>query len=366
MKKLIYVSLLLLIVVCVNILIHSSHYFPKDKIWHVASDGTGNRTQGTTWASAINWDTLKVVLETALAMTAGDTFYVKGGTYTFTAAIDFSTTYDGTGASPNVFIGVKSATTNEGAAIVYSDWAVDSASRPFFDCATFTLTPGDYTIFRNFNFSGEATRVVYLQTACLMENCDVTQDYASSIARYCVTAGSGSSIISCHFQSPHGAGLALLGYNRVLYCRLLNFPDATNGKAIVNGGNGNVIIGNIIGWCGAEAINSTADHYLTLDHNTIKYCTRAVYATTDAGWVLTNNIIDSMTTAGAEWTTQENINYWSHNHIDSVRNNNTPLTLVSKGPLFGDNSKTTGDPGLGTDFINNDTTKTIWRNSLEP
>ena len=85
--------------------------------YHITAAGAGLK-DGSTWANAMGIGEFQTHLNGAVL--AGHVHFVQDGAYTMTGNIDCNAR-DGTSTSPIVIIGVKSATTNEGAAVVYSD-----------------------------------------------------------------------------------------------------------------------------------------------------------------------------------------------------------------------------------------------------
>ena len=110
--------------------------------YHVISGGAGSAT-GADWTNAWGWAELNT--NVANLSGGGDTVFIRGN-ISATATTAFYSN-DGTASSPVNFIGVKSGTTNTGASITTSDWAVDLADMPVITCGSYYIFSGDYYYF---------------------------------------------------------------------------------------------------------------------------------------------------------------------------------------------------------------------------
>jgi len=305
--------------------------------WHVKSDGTGNRSQGNSWATAINADTLKAVLEGVVA--AGDTIYIRTG-LTAPAAIN-SSTRDGSLTLPVAIVGVKASTTHEGSAIVLSDWAIDSIDKPVINMATYVFTAGDYYILNGLHFSGSANAMITTGIYCSVYSCVFNQSYNTISTRYALSAGANNSVTKCDFYSEKNGGISPSNYLLVAYCRF-NRLLSTSSSAITSAGTGTVVIGSEFIRCRTGIAGGTAGSWKIIN-NTFFACSTAISGTTGSGWVVANNIFDSTKTKALLWTTKTNSNFYIGNHGNSTRNTAMWDGVDSTG-LFSDQYQTSGDP----------------------
>jgi hypothetical protein len=310
--------------------------------WHVASNGSGDRTEGGNWDAgvSITMDTLGVA-----TLAAGDVIFIKDGTHTVHGAID-KNAQDGTTIAPCVIIGVKAATTNTGADIVYSDWSLDSADRPFVDCVTYKITTGDnYKVF-NINFQGEAASFITTGAYNEFKNCKFDQDY-SLTGRYAVNDGATNRFIRCEWLSATNGGIAL-GSSSLLYdCYFRDMPGASQLCVTVSG------VGAVISNCIFNGIKGVAAGLASVDktillNNTYYDCALDVTATDAAFTVIINEIHYATDGQAYTWTTQENGNIFDHNHLE-LKNK---VTLVDTLGANQDYDLTIGDPKFTTNGSN--------------
>jgi len=315
-------------------------YGAINKYWHVASDGTGNTTEGTTWATAINCDSLMHILVNDVV--AGDVFYIKSGTYTPSGSIDFSAR-DGSAISPIAFIGIKATTTNEGSAIDSTDWA-HTTERPLLALGTNNYLTSDYCRTRNISIQGTTANNYYCGSYNTVICCKFDNNYGSAAARYGLRTSTGCIVIGCEFVSSggYGSGLNTGGSNRVLFNYFHDMVDGTAGVGVNVGSTVNTIAFNKFVKC-RIGITSAAQSNSTYINNTFFACTTSINATTDYGVCVINNILDSSKTDGMKWGTQTDANIYMKNHGADARNNDM-WDGVDESTCFKDYSATTGDP----------------------
>lgn len=314
---------------------------------HVTSAGAGNKT-GSSWSNAMGEAEFETDIEGTV--TGNDVYFIKGGTYTLDSAYD-SSARDGTIIAPISFIGVKSTTTNEGSAVVFSDWAT-GGDRPFFDCVTYAVTLGDFYITRNIYFQGSSTTGVRFGISCIVENCKFDNDYGSSSSRYaCYSGNVGCLIINCEILSTNCKGVYIAGDNKIMNCYIHDCSDATNGIGMTTAGGSIVCIFNIFDNCTVGISSASRDNFAILN-NTYYECGTAISETDGNGWCVINNIVEGSNTAGFLWTTQTDSNFFWDNHGDDARNTDM-WSLVDVATIFQDYVVTTGDPlfeTAGSDF----------------
>lgn len=319
---------------------------------YVTPAGAGVK-DGTTWAKAMGEAEFETSLEGSAV--ADYIYFIAGGTYTFNSSYD-SSARDGTGLLPIAIIGVKAGTTNEGANIVYSDWARADGDRPFFDCGAYQFKIGDYYTIRNIYFQGSIANTVNAGVYCLFENCKFDQDVAVGTDAYVLLTGSYCAVINCKFTSAKGRGIFAGGYNRISYC-YFNFPDTTYGIGINVTSVVTFVSNNIFNACYVGLYLNQTFYGHVIQNNTFYACIWATYGVstgTDAPFsvVLMNNLYEASTGAAVCWDNQVDSNLHWGTHGDDARNVDMWSGVATTG-LYSDYANTTGDPlftAAGSDF----------------
>ncbi len=319
--------------------------------FHITAAGAGDNS-GDTWANAMDEPAFETHLEGAVV--AGDVHFVMDGSYTLDSTIDASAR-DGTAVSPIAIIGVKTGTTNEGSAVVYSDWSIDAADRPFFDGVTFGFLVGDFYIIRNIDHESSATSVVSVGLACNVVNCKFNNDNGISAAKHALDVGEASHIIDNEITAANVSGMNVAGAAKVLYNYIHDCPDASNGYGVINNGQRTVYAFNIFDQL-EYGILAASDEFCLCLNNTFYECDTGIRETNAYGWAVINNIFDNIDTVALSWTTQTDINFFWKNHegnsvVDYAAN-------VDETTVFQDYEKTTGDPEFitpGSEFDIEDT-----------
>lgn len=306
---------------------------------HVTAAGAGTK-DGSTWGNAFGIAEFETFMEATVV--AGDVIFVKDEAYTITSAIDYSLR-DGTAASPIAIIGVKSGTTNEGAAIVYSDMSRDTADRPYFNLGTVQFKPGDYAVIRGISFRGEVSSTVNPGVSCVIENCAFDQNYGTPAARSVLNTGGNAVIVNCTFTSANCGAILLGSSGKVYGCTFTDLPNTTNGTAINTQGSGCSVIGNIFNTVKAKAVILASNDNNIIANNTFYDCAVDVDATDSYSNLITNNVHEATDTDGYHWTTQQDINFVWDNHGNDARNNDM-FDLIDASTVFQDYEITTGDP----------------------
>jgi len=326
--------------------------------FHVTDAGAGDKS-GDSWANAMDEAAFESHLEGAVV--AGDVHFVMDGSYTLDSDIDFNAR-DGTEVSPIVIIGVKSGTTNEGAAVVYSDWSRDAADRPFFDCATYRIHTGNFCIVRNFDLQGADYRVLQVDNDCLIENCRADNDYGSSAERYAYDVAVTSRLINCEGLSANCNILLAWSNSKILFNYFHDSSDATYGIGVDDRAyDDNILIAFNIFDNLTIGIKSVARQDTTVLNNTFYECDKGVSNTTGYSWTCINNIMEENDTDGFVWTTQTDSNFFWKNHGDDARCNDM-WDLVDTTTVFQDYEVSTGDPKFttpGSDFSLQDSSPNI-------
>lgn len=337
------------------VLFVTSGFGAINKYWHVAADGTGDRTEGTSWVNgvAINMDTLDVA-----TLTAGDVVFIKDGLYTLGNAIDWSA-MDGAATAPIALVGVKAATTNVGLNVTYSDlsidtidseWLVDTVDAPTLALVTYQFKVGDYYVLNGLRFHGDALNLVSTGTVCNVKYCIFNETAASSSTRKALVTGTYNNVTACAFYSANAGGLSVTTGCKVSRCLFYNFPDATNGIAILVGGNSASVSLCIFKNVAATAVSIGSTDYGTYSQNTFFKCATD-YSTTDGfGNTFENNLHDSTSVDAYKLTTQTDINtYWNNFCGNGVVD---CYDGVDSSTVFMDYRVKSGNPGFNsaTDF----------------
>jgi hypothetical protein len=321
--------------------------------YYVASNGTGTSSQGTSWAQAWNYDTLKLVKANG-TIVAGDNVFIKSGTYTPSEA-----TYDtmksvGTSVAPITLIGVLSGTTN--APPVGSDWVTlgDTANMPHFAYGTHRCDYGAYTQLYNLYYYGDTARGVQFvgtngYNYC--ENCAFVNNHTSTTTTaYCSYYSTNMTLENCYFRSSFGKGITASGTIWVYDCVFDHFIDATNGIAAAPT-NTWTIENSVFIKCGVAAISLGASTGLHLTNCTFDSNAVSVSATTGAACFFKNNIHRSATTNCYAWTTQEDVNIFKNTHI-GLNTKHVAFAMVDTLSVHQDYGLTSGDPLVTTPGIN--------------
>jgi hypothetical protein len=313
--------------------------------YHVTPSGAGDK-DGAGWATAMSLVEFKTSIEAALVDTV---YFMAGGTYTFTMEINPSTR-NGTAVAPIVVIGVKASTTNEGASIVFSDWARADADRPLFDCgATHYFMTGNYYHIHNISVQGAFSYVLNVGSSCIVENCKGNNNYASSSARFSIQAATYSTIINCEFTSTFCGGLKIASAgSRVLFSYFHDMTDATNGIAVANQGIASGLFAfNIFSNIKTIALSLTTSTGVTVLNNTFYGNAVDVSASTAFAFIGINNIHEATTANAYIWTTETDINFFANNHGSDARCHQM-WSGVDTTTVFQDYAVSSGDPKFTT------------------
>lgn len=325
---------------------------------HVTPSGAGVK-DGTTWAKAMGW--AEFVTSLTGSMSTDWVYFLKGGTYTATGNVDASGR-SASSTTPAYIIGVLSATTNEGAAIVYTDFAINDTDRPFLDLATYQLKLGTYIKVYGIRFEGEKS-IVATQYV-IFNNCKFNNDIGSSSTNYTVELGNYSGLINCQLESVYAKGVSVDLDCWIMFCYFKGYPDTTNGSAIVNIDSGCIIFGNIFYDCFVAINNSGSSYaYQTIMNNTFYACATDISQGTSIAGLYINNLHEGTTTVAYTWSSQRDQNFFWKNHGNDTRCtdmwNNVDSTSLSQDyeistgdPLFSnpgvDHKLETGSPCLNT------------------
>lgn len=312
------------------------------KSWHVSYNGTGDATQGASWAQAITLDTLQVA-----ELAANDSVYVRAdGVHTLHASFDKSTT-DAAATTLIKIIGVKAGTTNEGAAIDTSDWIKDSA-RAVVECgASYTFKTGTYYSILGLSFQGQTNNTCYLEARCVAENCKFNNNYGTANARYSLYTLQQCKILGCHFISANTSGMTAGATSLVKNCFFQKIDNATGGVALLTAGDNITIESCIFDSCriGVSTVNRDMIRYIK---NVFHACVTGISGTTDFNTYFDGNIFNRCSTNGVALSAVANSNY-SRNNLRYL----SAFSNLDTAGLYGDQYAVQGDPlftAPGTNF----------------
>ena len=309
---------------------------------HVTPTGAGAKT-GATWAAAMDWAAL-----VAAPPASGTVVFLKEGTYTLTGNVTFGA---GAVTAPVAFIGVLSATTNVGAAVVFADWARAPANFPFIDCATFVLTIGAQNAFRNIYVQGSASGAFTSGTNGYVENCKFDCDVAVAGAVSAVSLGGNSVMVNCEVTAANGRGVSCGTYVMLYGCYIHDMTSAAQGIG-VTASTATACVKCVFDNIKLYGIMISANYLIRVVNCVFYDCGTDVYATTAYSSTFINNINEASDVAGYRWSTQTDQNLFLGNHGNDTRCTDM-WVLVDSTTVFQDYKVSTGDPLFtvaGSDF----------------
>lgn len=238
----------------------------------VDPSGTGDRTQGYIWASAVVPETLAVIATPG----SGSAVYFHGGTYTLTSAVDLS-------AWGNTqYIGVLSTCTDTGVSVDSSDFTstLDTTAMPII-VGDYAQTFGDTCVLRGIGFKGDvsSSRVITGDRNVIYSCYFVGTGTASS--NRVIETGLRNRMMNCIVYSAETNGVYGNNYfymsNNYVEC-----PGATDGIGMAFAGSYSVFSHNLFKNCGDVAVKLGSGSYNVLENNTYLSCNDDVKLTT--GW----------------------------------------------------------------------------------
>ncbi len=249
------------------------------------------------------------------ALIAGNTCYVKSGTFTLAGAVAAGTA--GTGAAPIQVIGYKTT---------HGD-TCNTTDRPVLALgAANTWAFANYYKLKNLAFTGQANNMVVLGTYSTMLNCQVPNS-STTAGRVALSITTSDSIIGCEISSLCGTAISVNG------------AGTTIEHCYIHDGNFGISLGNYSGsvWSNyIESMSGAQGYGIYLDAgslscigNTFRNCKVAMYGKASAGNAFFNNIFaDNIT--GANWSSAAApANFWDYNIFYA---NTTPRNNVAAGP----------------------------------
>lgn len=302
--------------------------------YHVTVVDPGGDKSGDSWANAMDMATFVAHAEGSGA--AGDRYFVKEGTYTIGEVFDMST-QDGTAASPIWIIGVKSGTTNEGAAIVVGDHATGD-NRPLFAMEANAFTMAAYWKMYNIRFTGSHGNGILMDNVGydVLFNCK--SSHSGDIGIYSQNNG---AIIACE-STGSTTGIYTGANTNVVACYV---HDVTTGVQAGSAGMGVYL--SVIDTCTGDGVDINSRDNCRVINNTIYNCGKGIDGDAAAhNCIVVNNILDA-NAVGVDWQSQTWCNYLDFNcwdNTDDIQDTDVELGFYA----------VTGDPGMagpaGGDF----------------
>ena len=302
---------------------------------HVTVAGAGTK-DGTTWLKAMD---LAAFLTHVTNTVAADTFYFIQGGATYTLGATFSSIRNGTAAAPIRMIGVKSTTSNEGAAIVYSDWAL-TTGRPIFDAVSYAISlTGSYYQFENLIITGTNATLLTLGTRDALFNCKVTNTSVTA-DQTAISSGTSNFFVGTEISCHRGNGLLYSGLDVRLHGCYIH--DCKYGLYTTTGTG--YCVDNVIESC-LWGIYMTTGTDGIIKNNTIRNCNIGLYGTTGYASIVDNNLFADCVTP-IDFTTEPKITLFVNNCEYGCTNVDTGATHIG---LISTDCKLTSIVGKGTD-----------------
>ncbi|MFH1354364.1 MAG: hypothetical protein ABIH36_03690, partial [bacterium] len=245
------------------------------------------------------------------ALTAGNTVYLKVGTYTLTENVNIAN--DGTYALPITVKGYNTARGDN----------PTGDSRPTIAANAYDWTFDNYWTIRNLILTTTDLFGFYVGLSNIIENCKSTNN-SPTANRSAFLLSSNSKLINSEGVSTNGDAVSLSTYNGVIGSYLHDSNIGISSTHRVNKILFNIINTNTTG---ISAINTSYNRGHSIVDNTIYNSTTGITLTTTQLSSFMNNIIDSNTT-GASATSEYKSNWWDYNNWS---NNGADVSNVTKG-----------------------------------
>lgn len=327
MKKLIF-ALLLLIPFCLNAEILDYYC--------VTQAGSGG-ANGSDWDNSMSESGFETQMEGSAL--PGEVYFLRGN-FTLDSDINWSAR-DANEDSAIAIIGVKSSTTNVGANVTCSDYALDYADRPVITMSTYNFNPGDFTLYQGLNFTGEDLTLVLMGSDCTVRYCDFYHSQEGGVSESALSLSNRNIIEKVTIRSESGNGLIPGNYCKIKYCIFGPCTSKVYGQAIALAGASSSYFGCIFKKS-HYGVFATSDDGQSFDNCTFWKCDTAIREVDGMSWSGSNIIIDSCD-AGIVWTTQKDNNRWSNILFNEV----TSKTInVDTTTIFRDCNRVAGDPLL--------------------
>jgi len=241
------------------------------------------------------------------ALVAGNTLWIKAGTYTLTTYTNLQT--NGTTTLPIYFKGYNAT----------RDDAPSGTDRPLVACGAYMIEFGTYWWVSHVRATGTYTQVMRKTGTAILENCGAINT-AGGANRSAFSSDNGDRLLCCDGESTNGYAFDLSAPAQVTNC--IAQDSAVGYRLAPNNGtlSASVATGCVTGvLVGAVRIQ--------VRKCTIYDCTTGISGTTGTSNAFVDNIIDTCTT-GASFSSDYKSDYWDYNNYHG---NGTDVSNVTKG-----------------------------------
>lgn len=281
-----------------------------DKYVTVAGAGT---KAGTSWGDA--FDSAAWLTDMSTLAAAGDTYWVAGGTYAYTAPSEVAR--DGSALAKINVIGVNSGTTNEPP--VVSDYAYGT-NRPLITNNN-AYHFDNYWSFLNLRIDLTTSFSFRMDIEGSISNCYVRNQGSGSAI---LTNGDGCIVFNNEIISASSNGIIT---NSGDGAHILNNYIHDSSTGIYSTIEGCIMEGNIIDTC-STGISIGSYINQSIINNTLYNGNTGISGSTSNGNLIFNNIIDSFIN-GINFTSTSKHTFIDYNNY---YNNTTDVTGITKGP----------------------------------
>ena len=314
--------------------------------YYVTPTGTGDRTQGLSWATSVSIDTFGVMLSSATnIINDSDQVWVLAGDYTLGATIDAR-------ANDNISTGyvtikaVKAGTTNEPP--LPSDFVVDMD--PTFnplglvkiDNNGYAISFGSCVNVRGFSFTSFATSLLTFDQYSKLENC-VIRYTGTSVTTNAVNFGGNGFLINCRITGGSNCnGGNAGGSNFFVNCNFDSLKTAINIKGVCVTIVGCNFLKNTI-----VAVTIGTLHEVFINNCSFFGNAQIITGSEGSHNVVARNLaVDSTTGSAFSWSTYMSGNRFENICISPTRNfyppfvnidtvgTNAVIDLIKEDPLF--------------------------------
>jgi hypothetical protein len=280
--------------------------------FHYVTPAGAGAKDGAAWASAMSWTELLADFPTAAA---GDIYIVEEGTYTMTA--DLVTATDGNAVDPIAIIGVTTATRtgNVTGDAINQTYFGTGANRPLFDAGAnaYGITIDDYGRIENIRIETRDTYPIHLDTAGVVRNCKVTQNYTGGTTSYGIFCD--GTVINCEVTGTEcNNGIAGASAAGFVFNYVHDITEAGSSGITPSTFTGAILF-NVLDAV-PIGINKTTDPQGVIFGNTFYDCDVGLSATTDIACAVINNIFSESDVDAIIWSTPSTAaNVFMYNHF---------------------------------------------------
>lgn len=252
------------------------------------------------------------------ALIAGNTVWIKNGSYTMAA---FSSQTAGTTTSPISILGYNSSRGD----------SPTGSNRPTLTFGAASCTFSTDTIVRNFIITTSQASGINTGTADILENCKITSTNATS-TNAAIGGNTSGRIVNCEIINASGIGVKCNNFMSIYGCYV---HGCTTGISITGAGGGTIAHNIIAGCTTAILVSVSTCVHQYIGNNTLFGAETpagtgidGTITTAPASSVFLNNIFYGFLTA-VNWQATTPDNWWDYNDFF---NNTTNRTNVTAGP----------------------------------